>query len=114
MVLAVAGRVLPTLNSAIWIWIFAPTVTLLPLLLFHRAWRSVTYIITTERVLIVEPQGVVDEIRLGEISKVRTSRASMMIYGQHRRFWLSRLPDGVFFASVIRNVTQAVARQSER
>lgn len=109
VVIAIEGRLLPTLSSALWITVISPSAVFLPLLIFHRFWRSITYVVTTERVLIVEPHGSVGEIKLDEIVKIRASKTSMMIYGPKKRLWLSRLPDACFFENLIVNVTEKVA-----
>lgn len=111
VVIAIEGRILPTLNSAIWISMVVPVYLYLSLIIFHRFCRSVVYIVTTERVLVVEPQGIIDEIQLDEIVRIRTSRKSMMIYGQKKRLWLARIPDAIFFESLINNVIAKVASQ---
>lgn len=109
VVTAIEGSLLPSLSSAIWIYVVSPSTIFLPLLIFHRFWRSITYFVTTERVLIVEPHGIVGEIKLDEILKIRSSKTSMMIYGREKRLWLSRLPDALFFENLIVNVTEKVS-----
>lgn len=111
VVLAIEGRLLPSLSSAIWIVFISPSAIFLPFLILHRFWRSITYIITTERILIVEPQGCVGEISLDEIVKIRATKTSMMIYGKSKKLWLSRLPDACFFENLIANVVEKMQPQ---
>ncbi|MEP1613480.1 MAG: hypothetical protein ABJL72_16360 [Roseobacter sp.] len=111
VVLAIEGRLLPSLSSAIWIVLVSPSTIFLPLLIFHRFWRSITYIVTTQRILIVERQGCVGEILLDEIVKIRASKTSMMVYGKSKKLWLSRLPDAYFFENLIMNVVEKIHQQ---
>ena len=104
LVHAVEGRILPTFSDFFWIVLFAPSLIFLVWLSVHRLFRSVTYIITTQRVLVVEPQGVVDEIQIKDIQRTRTRRRAMMIHGPSNRLWLSRLPDAWRFEAILERV----------
>lgn len=106
IVLAVAGRIFPSLTDAIFIVGFAPALFFLPLLALHRAFRPVTYIVTTERILAVEPGGVVGSIDLRQVVKTKGTKTSLLVYGGNNRLWLSRLPDAWFFETVVWKVVK--------
>ena len=108
VVLAVEGRTLPSLSDAIFVVIFAPALFLLPLLVLHRFFRPVSYLITTQRILVAEPEGQRDSLSLREISKIRGTRTSLMIYTTKHRMWLSRLPDAWYFENVINNLIEKI------
>lgn len=108
VVMAVTGRVLPSLSDMILILSFAPAWFFAPLLILHHLFRPITYIITTERVLAIEPSGVVETIDLVEIVKFKGSRKSLLIHGIKSRLWLTRLPDAWHFETVICNVMDKV------
>lgn len=110
IVLAVDGRILPSLSDFTFIFLFAPAWFLAPLLIVHRLFRPITYIITTERVLAVEPNGVLQAIMLSEIDHMKGSRTSLMVFGNNKRLWLARLPDAWFFESVLGNVIEKMAQ----
>lgn len=94
--------------DAIWIIGFSPAFFFLPLLTLHRLFRPVSYLLTTERLLVVEPEGEIDAIPIHQITKTRSKKTSLMIYGNGRRMWLSRLPDAWFFETVIWKVIDKV------
>ena len=105
LVYAVHARIAPTLTEIAVIVLCAP-VALVVWLFAHRVFRSATYVITTQRVLVVEKQGTSDGISIAEIQRVRTRRRAMMIYGGGKRLWLPRLPDGWHFEAILNKVRQ--------
>jgi len=102
----VHGRVLPSISDVVLIAVFSPTLMFLVWLSVHRFFRSVTYIVTTQRVLVVESQGIVGEMHLKEILRIKTLRKAMMIQGTSGRLWLSRLPDAWHFETTLEKVRQ--------
>ena len=113
VVLAVDGRILPSLSDVVFILLFDPQRILLPLLILHRIFRPITYFITTERILAVEPDGKLDEVQLGKIVKIRGTKTSLMVYSPENRLWLSRLPDAWFFETVVWKVVDKVGYSNE-
>ncbi|PIB26693.1 hypothetical protein BFP76_11535 [Amylibacter kogurei] len=105
---AVDGRIFPTLSDIIMILIFAPALVIAPMLIIHNLFRPIIYVITTKRVLIHEPSGLVDAIDLTKIKHFRGGRKSLLIYADGKRLWLSRIPDAWHFEGVIRNVINKV------
>lgn len=108
IVLSVAGKILPSLTDAIFIVVFAPAWFFLPLLTLHRTFRPITYIVTTDRILAVEPRGVINSIYLSKVTKTKGPKTSLMVYGTENRLWLSRLPDAWFFENVVWKVIEKV------
>lgn len=108
IVLSVEGKILPSLTDAMFIVVFAPAWFILLLVTLHRAFRPITYIVTTERILAVEPRGIVDSISLNKVTKSRGTKTSLMVYGTENRLWLSRLPDAWFFETVVWKVIEKV------
>lgn len=108
VVMAVAGRILPSLSDMILIFYFTPAWIFAPLLMLHHFFRPLTYVITTDRVLAIEPSGSFEAIELIEIVQFRGSRKSLVIYGIKNRLWLSRLPDAWHFETVICKVMDKV------
>lgn len=106
VVLSVAGKIFPGLADAIFIVVFAPALFFLPLLVLHRAFRPITYVVTTERIIAVEPRGVIDSIYLSKVTKIKGTKTSLMVYGTENRLWLSRLPDAWFFETVVWKVIE--------
>lgn len=106
IVLSVKGKILPSLGDAILIFVFAPAWFFLPLITLHRTFRPISYIITTERILAVEPNGVMCSICLDKITKIKGTKTSMMVYGTEGRLWLPRLPDAFFFETVVWKVIE--------
>ncbi|AHD08102.1 hypothetical protein [Phaeobacter gallaeciensis] len=100
---ATHARIAPTLNEIIVIVLCAP-VALVIWLFIHRSFRSVTYIITTRRVLIVEKQGIVDQIRIQDIQRVKVRRRAVMIFAMRKRLWLARLQNGWQFDTILTRV----------
>ena len=84
VVFAVMGKALPSLSDAIWFMFFPLMTFFLPLLLIHRLFRPVAYMITTNRILVVEPEGLLDEIALNGIVKMRGTRTSLLIYADKK------------------------------
>ncbi len=113
IVLSVEGKILPSLTDAIFIVAFTPAWFFLPLLTLHRAFRPITYIVTTERILAVEPRGVIDSICLNKVTKIKGTKTSMMVYGAESRLWLSRLPDAWFFETVVWKVIEKVGHSKD-
>lgn len=109
--LAVNGRVFPSIWDLFLIFAVSPTVVLVPWLTLHYMFRSVTYVITTERVLVVEPRGITDQIRIDQITRCRGSRKSLLIYGRSNRVWLPRLPDAWHFEAVILKLRDRIIAQ---
>ncbi|AUQ73060.1 hypothetical protein [Phaeobacter piscinae] len=103
VVYATHARIAPTLSEIIVIVLCAP-VALVIWLFIHRAFRSVTYIITTHRVLIVEKQGIADQIGIQDIQRVKARRRAMMISGTGKRLWLARLQNGWQFDTILTRV----------
>ncbi|APG45846.1 hypothetical protein [Phaeobacter porticola] len=100
---ATHARIAPTLSEMIVIVLCAP-VALVIWLFIHRAFRSVTYIITTRRVLIVEKQGILDQICIQDIQRVKVRRRALMISGKSKRLWLARLQNGWQFDTILTRV----------
>ncbi|KIC36955.1 hypothetical protein [Leisingera sp. ANG-M7] len=105
LVHAVHARIAPTLSEILAIVLFAP-VALVIWLAVHRAFRSTTYVITTQRVLAVEKQGQCGEVSIKDIQRLRTFRGAMMIHAAETRLWLPRLPDGWQFETILNRVRQ--------
>ncbi|ATG40939.1 MULTISPECIES: hypothetical protein [Phaeobacter] len=103
VVYATHARIAPTLSEIIVIVLCAP-VALVIWLFIHRAFRSVTYIITTRRVLIVEKQGIADQIGIQDIQRVKARRRAVMISGISKRLWLARLQNGWQFDTILTRV----------
>ncbi len=112
IVLAVDGRILPSLSDVIFILCFDPQQLLLPLLILHRIFRSITYVITTERIIAVEPDGKIDEIWLEKIVRMKGTKTSLMVHCLETKLWLSRLPDAWFFESVVWKVIDKVGHSA--
>lgn len=108
VVFAVEGRVLPSLSDFIFIIAFAPALYLAPLLMLHHLFRPISYVITTERILSIEPGNAPETIKLTEITRMKGSKKSLLIYGVKKRLWLSRLPDAWHFETIIRKVTEKI------
>ncbi|WP_164661573.1 hypothetical protein [Tropicibacter sp. Alg240-R139] len=102
------SRVLPILKDAIYIAIFAPTLMLMPWLTVHRMFRRSVYLVTTQRVLVVEPDGVVGEIGVSDIVGFRGTRSSLLIIGGTSRLWLPRLHDAWRFETIVQRVIERV------
>ncbi|GLO68816.1 hypothetical protein MACH17_03330 [Phaeobacter inhibens] len=102
---ATHARIAPTLTEVVVILLCAP-VALVIWLFIHRAFRSVTYIMTTQRVLIVEKQGIADQIRIQDIQRVQARRHAMMISGMGKRLWLARLQNGWQFDTILTRVRE--------
>ncbi|MDC0657883.1 hypothetical protein N6L27_07755 [Leisingera sp. SS27] len=102
---AVHARIAPTLTEILVIVLCAP-VALVIWLFVHRAFRSATYVITTQRVLVVEKQGMSSEVAIKDIRRLRTVRGAMMIHTAETRLWLPRLPDGWQFETILNRVRQ--------
>ncbi|KII13904.1 hypothetical protein [Phaeobacter sp. S60] len=100
---ATHARIAPTLTEMIVIVLCAP-VALVIWLFIHRAFLSVTYIITTRRVMIVDKQGIADQIRIQDIQRVKARQRAMMISGMSRRLWLARLQNGGQFDTILTRV----------
>jgi hypothetical protein len=107
IVLSVAGRLWPNLNDAI--FIFASAWFFLPILTLHRAFRPITYIVTTERILAVEPRRIAGSVYLDKVTKTYGTKTSLMVCGAEKRLWLSRLPDAWFFETVVWKVIEKVS-----
>ncbi|MEX0305391.1 MAG: hypothetical protein AB3N24_23475 [Leisingera sp.] len=105
LVYAVHARIAPTLTEVVVVVLCAP-VALVIWLFVHRAFRSATYVITTQRVLVVEKQGTCDEVEVSAIQRLKTRRGAMKIYAGGKRLWLPRLPDGWHFESILNKVRQ--------
>ncbi|MFW8596223.1 hypothetical protein [Cribrihabitans neustonicus] len=106
VVLAVPARTLPTLNEMALILLFAPAALILYFLI-HRTFRRVAYVITTKRVLVLEPEGTAREIAIADIRRTRTLRGAMMVHGAGGAvLWLPRLRDGWQFDTVLTRVRQ--------
>ena len=119
VVLAIDGRIFPNLPEFIIYLIVFPLVAFpafffVALLTIHRLFRPVSYVITTERVLVVEPGGMIDAIRLDQISKIKRKYTSLRVFGADRRLRLSRLPDARFFETVIWKVIAKVNEVDKR
>ncbi|TCS67667.1 hypothetical protein EDD52_101770 [Primorskyibacter sedentarius] len=108
IVMAVDARIFPSLSDVIFITLFVPVWFFLLVPILHRIFRPITYIITTERILAVEPNGKSYGIGLDGITKMKGTKTSLMIYGAEDRLWLPRLPDAWFFESVVWNVVDKV------
>ncbi|WP_299501979.1 hypothetical protein [uncultured Roseobacter sp.] len=93
VVLTVDGRILPSITDYIFILLFAPMWFFAPLLVLHRLFRPVSYMITTKRVLVLEPSGQLDAIEIDEIAKMQGTKTALMISGDAKCLWLTRLPD---------------------
>ncbi|KIC24930.1 MULTISPECIES: hypothetical protein [unclassified Leisingera] len=102
---AVHARIAPTLTEVVIIVLCAP-VALVIWLFVHRAFRSATYVITTQRVLVVERRGACSEVAIKDIQRLRTFRGAMMIHAAETRLWLPRLPDGWQFETILNRVRQ--------
>ncbi|UWR88704.1 hypothetical protein [Phaeobacter inhibens] len=102
---ATHARIAPTLTEVIVIVLCAP-VALVIWLFIHRAFRSVTYIMTTQRVLIVEKQGIADQIRIQDIQRVQARRHAVMISVMGKRLWLARLQNGWQFDTILTRVRE--------
>lgn len=110
-VYAVKACVLPTLTDAILILIFAPTLMMFPWLVIHFAFRRTYYVITTQRVLVLDAGGVIGEARLSDIDRIRGSRSALMLMGADTRLWLPRLPDAWHFEGIITRVMAKVGHR---
>ena len=108
IVLAVDARILPSLSDMMFITLFVPVWFFLLVPILHRIFRPITYIITTERILAVEPNGKFYGIGLDRIIKMKGTKTSLMVYGSKDRLWLPRLPDAWFFETVVWNVIDKV------
>lgn len=106
VVQTIRGRVSPTISDLTLIVLFSPTLMLVIWLSLHRLFRPVTYILTTRRVLVMEPQSVVDEMAIKDIQRIRTLRNAMMIQSSSGPLWLSRLPDAWQFEATLEKVRQ--------
>ncbi|MEK0164540.1 hypothetical protein VWX35_10620 [Phaeobacter sp. A36a-5a] len=102
---ATHARIALTLTEVIVIVLCAP-LALVIWLFIHRAFRSVTYIMTTQRVLIVEKQGIADQIRIQDIQRVRARRHAMVISGMGKCLWLARLQNGWQFDTILTRVRE--------
>ncbi|AZV80249.1 hypothetical protein EBB79_01310 [Parasedimentitalea marina] len=102
----IRGRVSPTISDLALIVLFSPTLMLVIWLSLHRLFRPVAYILTTQRVLVMEPQNVVGEIAIKDIQRIRTLRKAMMIQSPSSRLWLSRLPDAWQFEATLEKIRQ--------
>ncbi|SPJ31245.1 hypothetical protein [Falsiruegeria mediterranea] len=102
------ARVLPTLTDLIAVAVFAPTLMLVPWLIVHRLFRRTVYLITTQRVLIDESDGVAAEMALDEIVKFRGTRKSLLIVGAKRRLWVARCHDAWRFETIVERVIKCV------
>lgn len=76
----------------------------------HRLFRPQIYMITTQRVLIAEPEGIIAEMPLSEITKTRGSRRRLMIYGTQGRIWMNRQEDGWRFRDTLHNTLNRLVR----
>lgn len=103
LVHAVHARIAPTLTEVVIIVLCAP-VALVIWLFVHRAFRSSTYVITTQRVLVVDKQGDCSEVTIRDIKRLRTFRGAMVIHAGKSRLWLSQLPDGSHFERILNKV----------
>ncbi|AHB86008.1 hypothetical protein KQ247_11120 [Ruegeria pomeroyi] len=101
------ARIAPTLTELVIIVVFAP-IALVIWLFIHRSFRSTVYMITTKRVLVIEKQGIVDQIPIQDIQRVTGRRRSMMIYGSDTRLWLARLQDGWQFETILERVRKLI------
>lgn len=108
VVTAVAGRILPSLSDLLLIFYFAPAWFFAPSLMLHHFFRPISYVITTDRVLALEPCGTIEAINLVDIVQFKGSRKTLILYGTKNRMWLSRLPDAWHFETVICNVMDKV------
>ncbi|WP_146344520.1 hypothetical protein [Falsiphaeobacter marinintestinus] len=108
IVMAIKGRVLPGLADAIWIIFLSLAFYFFPLLALHRFFRPVSYLLTIERLLVAEPKGEIDAISINQIAKTRSTKTSLMVYGNRRRLWLARLPDAWYFETVLWKVIDKV------
>lgn len=79
------ARVLPSLSDAIFICLFIPFWLFLLVPILHRIYRPITHLISTERILAVEPSGKLYEIGLEDIAKMRGTKTSLMVYGTEGR-----------------------------
>lgn len=101
IVFATKGIVIPGLHDA-WFWILfliAPFIAI-PICI-HRAFRPVAYLVTTRRIIITEPDGIVQSLSLSEVNRSRGTRSALMIYGPSTRMWLNRLEDAWQFEAIM-------------
>lgn len=101
-VYAVRARLLPSLADAILIAFFAPTLMMFPWVVIHFLFRRTVYVITTQRVVVLDSEGVVSDLRLESIQSFRGSRTALFLSGEHGTLWLPRVPDAWYFEEIIR------------
>lgn len=109
VVFAIEGRIVPSLNDLIWILAIAPAWIITSALILHRLFRPICYLITTQRVIAIEPNGGREDIYLSEITRTRGTKTSLMLIGAQKRLWLSRLPDAWFFEHLIGKTIEKVS-----
>lgn len=108
IVFVTKGIVLPGRYDA-WFWILfliAPFIAI-PICI-HRAFRPVSYLITTQRVIVAEPVGAAQSLALSEINRRRGTRSALMLYGRSKRMWLNRLEDAWRFDSILQKTIEKV------
>ncbi|KIC41328.1 hypothetical protein RA27_10450 [Ruegeria sp. ANG-R] len=101
-VYAVRARLLPSLSDAILIAVIAPTLMMFPWVMIHFIFRRTIYVITTQRVVVLDAGGVVSEMCLSDIKNFRGSRTALLLRGARIKLWLPRLPDAWHFEDIIR------------
>ncbi|MEO9780803.1 MAG: hypothetical protein ABJH07_22220 [Sedimentitalea sp.] len=104
IVFAAAARSFPTLWEIIVFVLFSPALAVLPALAVHYAFRRSVYVITTRRVLAIEPERVAGEMRLLDIVGFRGTRKALMIRSGSGCLWLSRLQDAWQFETIVKRV----------
>lgn len=110
VVLAVQARRFPNVRDFILVFVlFKYFLMFLLAQSIHRVFRPQVYIITTQRVLIVEPEGILCEMPIGEIVKTRGGQGNLMIYGRRQRIWMNRLEAGWQFRDTLLNVQRKMA-----
>jgi len=110
IVITCHGRIWLSLNNIIWILLFAPAYLFVPLLTLHHLFRPVCYIITTQRVLVVEPSSIIQSMDLNQIKKMSGSRTSLMLHSEENRMYLARLQDAWQFETIINKTRERTSR----
>ncbi|MDX1743690.1 MAG: hypothetical protein R3186_08850 [Ruegeria sp.] len=101
-VYAVQARLLPSLSDATLVAVFAPTLMIFPWVIIHFLFRRNVYVITTQRVIVLDASGVVSEMCLSDIMHFRGSKTALLLRGACLKLWLPRLPDAWYFEDIIR------------
>ncbi len=109
-VYAVQARSLPSLSDAILIAVFAPTLMMIPWVTLHFLFRRTLYVITTQRVIVLDSGGVMGEMCLSDIKHFRGSRTALLLRGKRQKLWVPRLPDAWYFEDIIRRSIKKTTR----